>query len=476
VSKKKAISRREFLKQAGMGVAAAAAANILASCAPKPTPTPQPTKVPPTKVPPTAVPPTPVPPTPKPVEKATVVWWTEAGPTSLQTAVEDLFVKPFNDSHPNIKLQMEWVAQLSDKITTAVAGGGGPDIIEVGAPQVIDQLYDAGYVYELGAFADQYKWREILAPWAVSAGTYKGKFMSVQLTQGTEMLVYNRAMAQAKGWKVPREADEVEALAKKCLAEGIVPFAHHNAWPVYHSALWNNYSSALSVYKWLTGQIPFTSPEFVGACDYMKMMADKGWMGPDVWDMGWGSEWALMTSNKAFMKIDMETVFKTGAEAFGQFDWDTAQIPNLRAGITNTWQIGSGEALAVAKTCKYPEAAAEVFNFIYSDRKRAGQLMAAVPGEWLPPIRLTMDDIPSTLDPRQKQTIVWINEAAMENKIGYVTWTWWPLPTLSVTMDLGGQHMTGELSSKDFCAKVQAQFEIDRAAGMVRDIPKTYGA
>jgi raffinose/stachyose/melibiose transport system substrate-binding protein len=205
-------------------------------------------------------------------------------------------------------------------------------------------------------------------------------------------------------------------------------------------------------------------------------MVNQGWMGRDVWDMSWGSEWALLSTGQALMKIDMFTAFKVGAEAFQDFEWDVAPLPNLREGITHTWQVGSGEALAISAGCEHPEAAAEVLNFIFSDPKRAGRMMAANPGEWVVPIRIAESDIPDTLDPRQRKTIVWLNEAAMENKVGYVTWTWWPLPTLSVSMDLGGQQLSGEISSEEYCAKIQEQFEKDLADGMVRPVPKTYGA
>jgi Fe-S-cluster-containing hydrogenase component 2 len=56
------ITRRDFLRYAGLLGITVGAAEALAACAPKPTAVP-PTKVPPTKVPPTAVPPTAVPPT-----------------------------------------------------------------------------------------------------------------------------------------------------------------------------------------------------------------------------------------------------------------------------------------------------------------------------------------------------------------------------------------------------------------------------
>ena len=82
---------------------------------------------------------------------------------------------------------------------------------------------------ELGAFADQYGWRNLMAPWALGAGTYRDKLISVQLTQGSELMVYNKGLLEAKGWKIPREADEVQDIVKKCLDNDIVPFASHNA-------------------------------------------------------------------------------------------------------------------------------------------------------------------------------------------------------------------------------------------------------
>ncbi len=474
--KNKALSRREFLKKTGLGVAGLAAANALSSCAPQATPTPVPPK--PTGVPPTAVPPTatPVPPTPTPLEKVKVAWWTEAAPESVQQAILDLFVKPFNDSHPAIELEMQFVADLVDKVKTAVAGGGGPDIIETAGPNVNVEFFNAGYVVPLDGFADQYGWRDIMHPWAIANGTTQNTLVSLQLTQETMMMVYNKGLLDAKGWTLPTGPADLADLAAKCLADGIVPFASFHGFPLYHTVIWNNYASALSIYKWLTGQIPFTSEEFVGAAEYFKMMVQDGWLGDKVWDMGFGDEWALLSTDQALMKMDGSWAFKTGAAAFPDFDWDVAPIPIMREGITHTWEIGSGEALSISADSKNPEAAAEVLNYVYSDPKRAGQIMAAHPGEWVVPIEIGDDDIPETLDFRQRKVLVWMNEAGAANKIGYLTWSSWPPLTLGVSMDLGDAQASGEVSSEDFCAQVQTQFEEEFAAGSVLELPPTFGA
>lgn len=473
------ISRRKFLELAAVSTASAAAHSILSACAPKATPTativsgeplPEATR------PPTPVRPTPTPTVAPPTEKIKIVWWTEAAQESVQNAIVDLFVKPFNESHPDIELEMQFTAELPDKIRTAVAGGGGPDIIETAGPTVNIEFYKAGYVIPLDDLADKYGWRDIIHPWAIANGTCQGKLISLQLTQETMMMVYNKGLLEEKGWQLPSGPDELAALAERCLSEDIVPYASFHGWPLYHTVMWNDYASALSVYRWLTGQIPFTSEEFVGAADYFKMMIDAGWLGEKVWDMGFGDEWALLSTGKALMKMDGSWAFKTGAEAFQNFDWDVAPLPILRKGITHTWQVGSGEALSISVDCKNPAAAGEVLNFIYSDPKRAGQIMAAHPGEWVVPIRLSEADIPETLDPRQRKVIVWMNQAGAEGKIGYLTWSSWPPLTLGVSMDLADKQASGEISSEEFCAAIQAQFEEEYAAGAVIELAPTYGA
>ena len=461
---KHTVSRRDFLRVAGLGVAGITAASFVSSCKPEET------------TPVVEATDAPMPTSTTPPEPVTVTWWTEAAEESVQDAIVELFVEPFNESHPGIELQMLFEAELIDKVKTAVAGGGGPDIIETGGPTTNIEFYNAGYVIPLDDFAEQYGWYDIMHPWAIANGTTQDRLISLQLTQETMMMVYNKGLLEEKGWELPTGPDELADLADKCMSEDIVPYASFHGWALYHSVIWNDYSSALSVYKWLTGEIPFTSDEFVDGADYFKMMIDEGWLGDKVWDMGFGDEWALLSTDQALMKMDGSWAFKSGGEALQNFEWDVAPLPILREGITHTWQIGAGESLSVAAGSESPESAAEVLNFVYSDPKRAGKLMAAHPGEWVVPIKLSEDDIPEELDPRQKKVIVWMNEAGADNEIGYLTWSSWPPLTLGVSMDLADAQASGDMSSQEFCEEIQTQFEEELEEGSVMQVPPTAGA
>ena len=51
----------------------------------------------------------------------TVTWWTESG--DFLQHVQDTFVKAFNDSHPNIKLELVGQESLNDVLRTAFQAG-----------------------------------------------------------------------------------------------------------------------------------------------------------------------------------------------------------------------------------------------------------------------------------------------------------------------------------------------------------------
>src|SRR5438045_2957597 len=56
----------------------------------------------------------------------TVTWWTESG--DFLQHVQDTYVKAFNDSHPNIKLELVGQEKLDDVLRTAFQAGEAPDI------------------------------------------------------------------------------------------------------------------------------------------------------------------------------------------------------------------------------------------------------------------------------------------------------------------------------------------------------------
>lgn len=93
---------------------------LLASCAPKATPT---------TAPPTEIPPTEAPPTQPPAEKVKIVFWSHDFPP--REKLDRQYMDKFKQENPNVEI--EYVLGPGDdiqyltKLTTALAGGEGPD-------------------------------------------------------------------------------------------------------------------------------------------------------------------------------------------------------------------------------------------------------------------------------------------------------------------------------------------------------------
>ena len=130
-TKSSKISRREFLKIAGVGATAAAAGGVLAACAPAATPTaaPQPTSAPATAQP-TAV--------PAPAGGADLsgelnVWSWADKPNLRDTAAL------FNQKYPNVKFNftsMTWQDTHQKLAVALAAGSGAPDVVSLDGAQM----------------------------------------------------------------------------------------------------------------------------------------------------------------------------------------------------------------------------------------------------------------------------------------------------------------------------------------------------
>ena len=80
-------------------------------------------------------------------EKVKITWWYESvTPTSLK-AIEDNLIKPYEDTHPNVKIDILVKNQLQEVLRTAIIAGEGPDIIMTMGPAEANRFAAAGYLY-----------------------------------------------------------------------------------------------------------------------------------------------------------------------------------------------------------------------------------------------------------------------------------------------------------------------------------------
>lgn len=414
-------------------------------------------------------------------EKVKVEWWTENAEQPYQDALKRDFIDPFNAAHPNIELVMTFNDKLDDALRTAVQGGAGPDILQTPGPAFVAEYVGAGHILDLDQYAAKYGWKDKIFPWAMDVGKVDGKLYSLPLTYETMVMWYNKKTMADNGWKPPTNRAELEQLAEAAKAKGLQPFVNGNAgWKGVNEWLstifYSNYAGADNVYQALSQKKQWNDPLFTESVKLLNDYMQKGYFRgskenyyatdfPEVGaDLAGGKGVIDFEGTWAFS--GMQTNFKDNPG-----DWDWAQVPVLRDGVTPVFDMGIGSTLSINADSKNADAAAEVLNWVYNDPKRAAQIIHDFPGEWVVPMKLNKGDFPGDTDPRFIRALETIADASQKGQYGYTTWTFWPAKSDQYIIEKLENVFNGQMTPEDFSKGLQDMFAQDAKDGKVPPIP-----
>lgn len=190
-------SRRSFLRMMA-GASAALAATACAAPAPAPAPAAPAKEAAPAK----AAEPTKAPAAVTPVTLQ-FMWWPVGGERGLKAM--EAVMKPFEEAHPNIKVERSPVSQnYFDKLLTMFAGGTPPDVMAIdnydmtgaaskGVLMELDPLIQADKDFSLDAFF----------PAALAEGVWNGKRFALPYIGSTRIMFYNADLFAKKGLDTP---------------------------------------------------------------------------------------------------------------------------------------------------------------------------------------------------------------------------------------------------------------------------------
>jgi len=417
-------------------------------------------------------------------EVVTVTWWTEEG--LFLEHVQNTFVKAFNESHPDIKLELVGQQQINDVLRTAFQAGEAPDILQTPGAAFIAEYIDAGLILPLDEASEAGGWKDKLLPWAYESGIIDGQLYSVPLTYESMVLYYNKTLFEANGWVPPTTLEELDALAENITAAGKHVFTYSNAEfkPSNEHLIgvyMNNFAGPDNVYKALLGEKPWTDPEFASAIDLLNThIVDNGWYSGslenyytytnnDVLGELANGEAAMMISG-TWQLANMKTFFtpETGSE------WDWAPIPTLSADVTAyNYLLATGSTLSVNGQSKNAAAATEVLNFLLSDPKLALANAAGSDfGEWMVPLRYETSDFPEGADARVVRFFSDFAAVTGEGRYGYTTWTFFPAKADVQLWQEIESVWAGDLTTADYLAAQQAEWDNARAENATLPIPK----
>ena len=411
--------------------------------------------------------------------KTTVTWWAETN-ADRDPVFQAKLVDAFNASQNEIELVMEFKEGLNDILRTAMLSGEGPDIVETPGPSYVKEYQEAGLLTSMQGYSNQFGWEDKLLPWSYQAGVFDGEFYSAPKTFESMIMLYNKTLFEENGWSVPTTLSEYEATAAKIKAAGMNVFAYGSTgWQPTHEHLagmyLNSYAGPDNVYKALIGEKEWTDPEFTGAIELLrKHMVDDGyWSGSleNYYALGWDDFHAMFASRGAAMMTIGTWTFGATTAGFADIsdEWDWAPFPVLRdGGADPSYLLALGTTMSINGSSENPDAAAEVLNFVFSNKEIVLDMAADFQfGEFVVPLYFAEDDIRDSVSPQVRRYLVDFAEATGKGNYGYTTWTFWPAdPGVHIWKDME-VVWAGDITVEDYMYDHQKMWDKARKKGQL---------
>src|SRR4029078_6131209 len=165
------------------------------------------------------------------------VWDQFTDPTQSDTA--DKIYADFTNPHPHNKITREVYStdQMRQTVNTALSSGTGPDIIFYDAgPGYAGVLANARLLTPLAQYAQQYGWKDRIAPSSLEATSLGGKLYGLPLQVDLIGMYYNQGLFDKEGMTVPQSLDDLIKFCKQAKDKGYIPFAFadNEGWEAFH--------------------------------------------------------------------------------------------------------------------------------------------------------------------------------------------------------------------------------------------------
>jgi raffinose/stachyose/melibiose transport system substrate-binding protein len=178
-------------------------------------------------------------------------------------AAYEQFIGTFQEANPGITVKFETfeAANYNTILSTALAGGTGPDVMMVRAYGGLENVASAGYLEPLSG--DTVPGLNDFAAPALAAESMRsdGTIYAVPFASQTQLVIYNKAIFDANGIEEPQSWDELVALSQKLKDAGVIPFANGTA------TAWQNETVAFGLGSSLMGK-PFYDELMTGTADF----------------------------------------------------------------------------------------------------------------------------------------------------------------------------------------------------------------
>lgn len=416
-------------------------------------------------------------------QDVTVTWWYESVTPDNLKAMEENLVKPFEESHPGIKIEIIVKNQLQEVLRTAIIAGQGPDIIMTMGPAEANRYASAGYLLPLDEYLEKTGLLEEIPKMFLEVGKVGGKIYSIPKTMESMGVIYNKTLFEKYGLKEPKNRQEWLELNNSVKAQGILPIGAGNAnWKPtnehYVTLYLNHYAGPENVYKALKGELRWDDTLFVEAIEMLKTDFEKYWPKYEIYSVLNPEDFVPMVS------MGQSAMFLVGTWGFqwvidpdywpsdDEFGW--FPFPSLREDVPYPLaDIGIGTTLSVNRNSPNSEEAAEFISWTLAQNKQGiANLLRDFPGEWIAPIEIPEEVVPNDVDPIFYEHVQTQYDLLQKGNYGYTTWTFLGPETWQWCYEGIEQVWLNKITPEEYMSKWQEIFTKELKEGLVPPIPE----
>lgn len=147
----------------------------------------------------------------------TIEWW-HALESQYQPTL-DKVIQDFKSKNPNITVKAVYqgsYGDLNEKLVAAAAAGSGLPALTVANTPYVAQYGDAGLCEDLSPYIQATKFDiKDFGTGLIAASSFNGKQVSLPFQISTQVMYYNKDMADAEGIQIPKKWSDMDAFVTK---------------------------------------------------------------------------------------------------------------------------------------------------------------------------------------------------------------------------------------------------------------------